>query len=139
MKLCGNLPLWVCGHSCAFLAAFLALVACKKPAPGSTATPDAGAVPSLAGGAVDAGAPPPELSARVVITGAPLTQEQAQTMGMQFAAKRWPQYHPRFAVALRETKDWKVLVQFQEPGVGGMVIYDLYGEMLDAGTSRGEH
>ena len=134
MKLGGNLPLSVCGHSLPFLAAFLALVACKKPAPGSTATLDAGP-----GQAVDAGGPSPELSARVVITGAPISQEQAQTMGMQFAAKRWPQYHPRFAVAIRESKDWKVLIQFQEPAVGGMVIYDLYGEMLDAGTSRGEH
>jgi hypothetical protein len=60
-------------------------------------------------------------------------------MGMQFAAKRWPQYHPRFAVALREPKSWRVLIQFQEPGVGGMVIFDLYGQMLDAGTSKGEH
>jgi hypothetical protein len=60
-------------------------------------------------------------------------------MGMQYAARRWPQYHPRFADALREPKDWKVLIQFQEPGVGGMVVFDLYGEILDAGTSKGEH
>lgn len=132
MKLRENLPLLACGYALAFLA----LAACKKPAPGTTATPDAAPV---SGQAIDAGGPPPELSARIVLTGAPVTQEQAQTMGMQFAAKRWPQYHPRFAVALRETKDWKVLVQFQEQGVGGMVIYDLYGEMLDAGTSKGEH
>jgi hypothetical protein len=128
------LPLVVWGLGLAFLA----LSACKKPAPDSTSSPDAAAASPPSGVALDAG-PPPELSARVVVTGAPISQEQAQTMAMQFAAKRWPQYHPRFAMALREAKDWKVLVQFQEPGVGGMVIYDLHGEMLDAGTSKGEH
>jgi hypothetical protein len=122
----------------------LAFVACNKAPRSSSSTPDSGAVSPVGSGPIDANtpppsAPPPELSARVVITGAPLTQDQAQTMGMQFASRRWPQYHPRFAVALREPKDWKVLVQFQEPGVGGMVIYDLYGSMLDAGTSKGEH
>jgi hypothetical protein len=135
VKLRGNLPFVACGHAFAFVALF----ACKKPAPSTTATPDAGASPLAGSAAVDAGAAPPELSARVVVTGAPISQGQAQTMAMQFAAKRWPQYHPRFADALREAKDWKVLIQFQEPGVGGMVIYDLYGEMLDAGTSKGEH
>ena len=135
MKLRRNLPLLACG----FAIAFLALLACKKPAPGSTSSPEAGAVSPLASQMVDAGGPPPELSASVVFTGAPITQQQAQTMGMQFAAKPWPQYHPRFADALREPKDWKVLIQFQEPGVGGMVIYDLTGGLLDAGTSRGEH
>jgi len=119
--------------------AFLALVACKKPVPSSTGTPDAAAVSPAPGQTVDAGGAPTELSARVVLTGAPISQQQAQTMAMQFAARRWPQYHPRFAVALRESTDWKVLVQFQEPAVGGMVVYDLYGEMLDAGTSKGEH
>ena len=130
MKARGNLPLLA-----------LALFACNKAPPSSSSAPDSGAVSPVASGAVDAAAnaPPPELSARVVLTGAPITQDQAQAMGMQFAAKRWPQYHPRFAMALHEPKDWKVLIQFQEPGVGGMVIYDLYGEMLDAGTSKGEH
>jgi hypothetical protein len=128
------LPLVVCG----FAFAFLALFACKKPAPDSTPSADAAAASPPSGVALDAG-PPPELSARVVVTGAPISQGQAQTMAMQFAAKRWPQYHPRFADALREQKDWRVLIQFQEPGVGGMVIYDLNGEMLDASTSRGEH
>lgn len=130
MKPRRNLPL----STCAILIAPLALVACKKGSSTASPAPDAGPVAT-----VDAGGPPPELSARVVVTGAPITQDQAQAMGLQFAAKRWPQYHPRFAVALHEQKDWKVLVQFQEPGVGGMVIYDLYGEMLDAGTSKGEH
>jgi hypothetical protein len=132
VKLRENLPLVVCGYAFAFVPAF---IACKKPAPTSTATPDTGAASAV----VDAGGAPPELSARVVLTGAPISQQQAQTMAMQFAARRWPQYHPRFADALREAKDWKVLIQFQEPGVGGMVIFDLYGEMLDAGTSKGEH
>ena len=135
MKLRGNLPLLTFG----FPLLFLALVGCKKPAPDSTGTADAAGVSPLAGHTVDSGGPPPELSARIVLTGAAISQEQAQSMAMQFAARRWPQYHPRFAVALREAKDWKVLVQFQEPAVGGMVVYDLYGEMLDAGTSRGEH
>ncbi|HEX8789917.1 MAG TPA: hypothetical protein VF765_03125 [Polyangiaceae bacterium] len=118
--------------ACAFFGAF---AACNKPSSTSSSPLDAGAaVP-----ATDAAAASPELSARVVVTGAPISQEQAQAMGMQFAAKRWPQYHPRFAMALHEQKDWKVIIQFQEPGVGGMVIYDLYGEMLDAGTSKGEH
>ena len=130
MKLRRNLLLL----PCALLAPILA---CKKAPPSPSAAPDA----AVAGGASgEPGAtPPPELSARVVVTGAPISQQQAQTMAMQFSAKRWPQYHPRFAVDLREPKDWKVLIQFQEPGVGGMVIYDLYGEMLDAGTSKGEH
>lgn len=127
MKARGNLPLLA-----------LAFIACNRAPPGSSTTQDSGAVSPVTGAVIDA-ATPPELSARVVITGAPITQDQAQTMGMQFAARRWPQYHPRFAVALHEPKDWKVLIQFQEPGVGGMVIYDLYGGMLDAGTSKGEH
>jgi hypothetical protein len=122
----------------------LAFVACNRAAPSPSSTPEAGAVSPVASGPVDAtspppSSPPPELSARVVITGGPITENQAQTMGMQYAARRWPQYHPRFAVAMREPKDWKVLVQFQELGVGGLVIYDLYGELLDAGTSKGEH
>lgn len=135
MKLRGNLPLVACGHALVLLALF----ACKKPSPNATATPDAGASPLAGSAVVDAGAPPPELSARVTVTGAPIDQGQAQTMAMQFAARRWPQYHPRFAMAMREPKDWKVLIQFVEPGVGGMVIFDLYGELLDAGTSKGEH
>jgi hypothetical protein len=135
VKLRGNLPLVVCGHAFVFLTLF----ACKKPLPEGTATPDAGASPLAGSAAVDAGAAPPELSARVVVTGAPINQGQAQTMAMQFAARRWPQYHPRFAMAMREPKDWKVLIQFVEPGVGGMVIFDLNGELLDAGTSKGEH
>lgn len=110
------------------------LLACSKAPSGGPSPAEAGPTPP-----VDAAAVPPELSARVVITGGPITQDQAQAMAMQFAAKRWPQYHPRFAVALREQSDWKVLIQFQEPGVGGMVIYDLNGAMLDAGTSKGEH
>ena len=135
MKLRGNLPLVVCGPAFVFLTLF----ACKKPAPDVTATPDAGASPLAGSAAIDAGAPSPELSARVVLTGTPINQGQAQAMAMQFAARRWPQYHPRFAMAMREAKDWKVLLQFVEPGVGGMVIFDLYGELLDAGTSKGEH
>lgn len=127
MKQSANLPLLVCAFAGLLLA-------CSKGSSGGVSPlPDAGPPP------VDAAAAPPELSARVVLTGAPITQDQAQAMAMQFAAKRWPQYHPRFAVALYEQKDWKVLIQFQEPGVGGMVIYDLYGAMLDAGTSKGEH
>ncbi len=132
MKSRRNLPLLAC-------SVISALVACNKAPSSSPSPPDAASPAPVAGGQLDAGGAPPELSARVVITGAPINQQQAQTMAMQFAAKRWPQYHPRFAVALLEPKDWKVLIQFQEPGVGGMVIYDLYGEMLDAGTSRGEH
>jgi hypothetical protein len=135
VKLRGNLPLLTCGLAFASLA----LVACNKAAPSSTANPDAAAVSPAPGQMVDAGGAPPQLSARVVLTGAPISQQQASTMAMQFAAKRWPQYHPRFADALREQNDWKVLIQLQEPGVGAMVIYDLYGGMLDAGTSRGEH
>jgi len=135
VKLRGNLPLLACGPALVFLTLF----ACKKPAPGATATPDAGASPLAGSAAVDAEGAPPELSARVVMTGAPIDQGQAQTMAMQFAARRWPQYHPRFAMAMREAKDWKVLIQFVEPGVGGMVIFDFYGELLDAGTSKGEH
>jgi len=135
VKLRGNLPLAACGHAFVILALF----ACKKPAPGATATPDAGASPLAGSAAIDAGAAPPELSARVVLTGAPISQGQAEAMAMQYAARRWPQYHPRFAMAMREAKDWKVLIQFMEPGVGGMVIFDLYGGMLDAGTSKGEH
>ena len=115
------------------------LAACQRASSTSSVPAEAGSASPVAAGAVDAGGAPPELSARIVITGAPITQVQAQTMAMQFAAKRWPQYHPRFADALREPNDWKVLIQFQEPGVGGMVIYDFYGGMLDAGTSRGEH
>ncbi len=126
MKQPANLPLVACA-----LAGLL--FSCKKAPSSGTGPLDSGPPP------VDAAAAPPELSARVVITGGPITQDQAQAMAIQFAAKRWPQYHPRFAVALREQKDWKVLIQFQEPGVGGMVIYDLYGAMLDAGTSKGEH
>lgn len=128
MKPRRNLPLLAC-------TLFSVLVACHK-ASSSPSPPDSG--PS-SGAAVDSGSTPPELSARVVITGAPIGQEQAQTMGMQFAAKRWPQYHPRFAMAIHEAKDWKVIIQFQELGVGGMVIYDFYGALLDAGTSKGEH
>lgn len=128
MKARANLPLLA-----------LAFVACNKAPPSSASAPDSGAVSPALSGAMDATAPPPQLSARVVLTGAPISQDQAQTMAMQYAARRWPQYHPRFAVALHEPKDWKVIVQFQEPGVGGMVIYDFYGGMLDAGTSKGEH
>lgn len=125
MKVRQNLPLLMSLLSVGF--------ACSKPAPSATAQQEA-APPVEA-----AGAAPPELSARVVITGAPINKQQAETMGLQFAAKRWPQYHPRFAEALHEPRDWRVLVQFQEPGVGGMVIYDLYGALLDAGTSTGQH
>lgn len=135
MKLRRNLLLSACALLAVPLLGLLGL-ACKK-APSAT-PPDAG--PAAAGAGPDAAPPaPPELSARVVMTGAPLNKQQAQIMGMQFAAKRWPQYHPRFAEALHEPTDWRVIIQFQEPGVGGMVVFDLYGALLDAGTSTGEH
>ena len=131
MKPRENLPLLACAS---LVLALVPLLACKKAPPSADGGPEAGATLSDAGSTA-----PPELSARVVLTGAAINEQQAQAMGMQFAAKRWPQYHPRFAVALHEPRDWKVLIQFQEPGVGGMVIYDFYGQMLDAGTSKGEH
>lgn len=109
-----------------------ATLACGKHAPDELPPSDAGPLRTVsADGAL--------LSGTVSANG-PLNSPRAQSLGMQFAAQRWPQYHPRMATALHLGSYWRVVIEFQEPGVGAHVIVDsATGAVLDAGTSNGEH
>lgn len=67
-----------------------------------------------------------------------VTSPRAQAIAMEYAARRWPQYHVRLATAAHMTGYWKVFVTFEEP-IGAHVIIDMTGNIVDAGTSNGEH
>ena len=113
------------------LAALAAVpVACTK---GGSAAGDAGKADVAA---PQASAPAPSAS------GLPgqvtMTSAIAEGLGMAIAAKRWPQYHPRMATALRQPGFYKVSIQMMEP-VGAHVILDMQGNFVDGGTSNGEH
>jgi hypothetical protein len=106
-----------------------AVLACKR-APDELPPSDAGGPRPASDGATLQGA---------VTANGPVNSQRAQDIGMQYAALHWPQYHPRMSTAHHTGTFYSVVIEFQEP-VGAHVIVDsATGNVMDAGTSNGEH
>jgi len=91
-----------------------------------------------AAGAPSAAASAPLASASGLPGQVTLNSTMAESLGMSIARRRWPQYHPRMATAMRLQGGYRVSIQMLEP-VGAHVILDMQGNYVDGGTSNGEH
>lgn len=67
-----------------------------------------------------------------------LNSTKAEAIAMAYAASHWPQHHARMASGHKMGTYWKVVIEFEDP-VGGHVIIDMAGNIIDGGTSLGEH